>query len=173
MDRRNRKIKRNIRLVNWGIMCLHAFVSLVLSMFIIIWLLRGLGYESYRILSGSMEPILITGEIVLVNTNDVHAKVGEVIAFQIGDHVVIHRVVEILADGSYVTKGDANVTNDLRPVEQWQILGTMWIKLGILTHIWLLFTSKGSMLAAVVLVMFYIIFDTSRNRKEEGEVGYA
>ena len=172
MDRRNRKIKRNIRLVNWGIMCLHAFVSLVLSMFIIIWLLRGLGYESYRILSGSMEPTLITGEIVLVNTNDVHAKVGEVIAFQTGDHVVIHRVVEILADGSYVTKGDANVTNDLRAVEQWQILGTMWIKLGILTHIWLLFTSKGSVLAAVVLVMFYIIFDISRNRKEEGEVGY-
>ena len=173
MDRRNRRDKEKSRFSGFVVACLHAFTSLVLGIFIVIWLLRGFGYESYKILSGSMEPTLTTGEIVLINTNDCDVKIGEVIAFQTGDHVIVHRVAEMISDGVYVTKGDANSSADLSPVEQWQILGTMWMKLGILTHVWLLFTSKGGVMVAIGLVVLHAIFDTLWNQEEEGEVGYA
>ena len=172
MERKSMKSKRYEQSVSFWIAGLHAFTTLVLGIFLIIWILKGLGFESYRVLSGSMEPTLVTGEIVLINTNNLNIKTGDIIAFQSGDHVVIHRIEEEMPNGAYITKGDANATVDLCPVEQWQILGTMWMKLGALTHIWLLFTSKDSVIILAGLISLHIIFDAMKCPKEEGEAGY-
>jgi len=173
MDRIDKEHKDKKGFLNVGMICLHAFTSIVLGIFVVIWLLRGIGYEAYQILSGSMEPTLMTGEIVLINTNDQDVKVGEIIAFRTGDHVVIHRIANCVSDCVYITKGDANISEDLIPVEQWQILGTMWIKLGNLTHIWLFFTSKGGLFLVIGLVILHGIYDGMWNWEKKGDVGYA
>lgn len=173
MDRKREKNKEKKGGVHGRTVCIHTFTSIILGIFIAIWLLRGLGYESYQILSGSMEPTLITGEIVLIDTNDQNVKTGDIIAFQNGSHVIIHRIVKTVSEGVYITKGDANSSEDLCPVEQGQILGTIWIKLGILTHFWVLFTSKKGALMAVGVITLLAICDTSGKRKGEGEIGYA
>lgn len=112
-----------------------------------------LGYEPYRILTGSMEPTLATGEIVLVDTDDRNANVGEIIAFKIGEHVVIHRVMEVKSNGEYQTKGDANQTEDFNSVETAEMVGTLWMRLGSLTWIWDIFSSGRKYVLVLVLIL--------------------
>ena len=71
------------------------------------------GIRPYVVLSGSMEPEIKTGSIVLVNQNVKFSEVeeGDVITFRSGEAMVTHRVYKI--DGDHIiTKGDANNTTD-------------------------------------------------------------
>src|SRR3990167_4084076 len=72
-------------------------------------------YESMVVRSGSMEPTIITGDIIFAkqmvqyNKNDVVTFTDE------GDRVVTHRIVEITDDEgnfTFITKGDANRSVD-------------------------------------------------------------
>ncbi len=66
------------------------------------------------VLSGSMEPTLKKGDLVLAQTFDKEVKVGDVVMFAAKDfkEPVTHRVVGITAEGNIITKGDANTAVD-------------------------------------------------------------
>ena len=134
---------------------IHAVTVWVLIMLLSIRLLPHMGYEPYRILTGSMEPVLEPGEIVLIDTNDRELEPEDIIAFWEGEHVVIHRVQEVEHDGSYVTKGDANPTKDFNPVNQKEVIGSLWIKLGVWTKIWDFLSSKSRYFLIAVLLVFH------------------
>ncbi len=79
------------------------------------------GYSVLRIVSGSMEPEILTGEYIItkeIAPEDV--KVGDVISFYSEERAIYgmpntHRVEEIIYGENgieFVTKGDANLTND-------------------------------------------------------------
>jgi signal peptidase len=77
-----------------------------------------LGYKTYVVLSGSMEPEIKTGGIVLATTAPPSSlKVGDVIVYNRSDadERVTHRIVEVRNEGSsptFITKGDANSVED-------------------------------------------------------------
>ena len=48
---------------------------------------------------------------------------GDVIAYRIGDTMIVHRVVDQNNDGTYITKGDSNDTADPASVTKQQIVG--------------------------------------------------
>lgn len=79
------------------------------------------GYEVRIVQSGSMEPAIRTGSVVVVSQQERY-EAGEVITFGevAGDQIpTTHRIVsEQLIDGelAYTTKGDANEEADLEPV---------------------------------------------------------
>lgn len=96
--------------------------------------LKGLGYNEYVVLSGSMEPSIMTGALAVVNTRDVNVQKGDVIAFTIDREdadlsydtdatTVTHRVVAVNSDGSYTTKGDNNETEDAKHIQPSQVIG--------------------------------------------------
>lgn len=63
-----------------------------------------------RIQGNSMLPTFRAGDTVLL-TRDDHYEKGEIIAYrsrQLGGAVVIHRIIEVTSDASYVTQGDNN-----------------------------------------------------------------
>lgn len=74
------------------------------------------GWGSYVIVTGSMEPGISAGDVVLVSSGyDAANVVGRVVTFDDPareDNILTHRVVAINEDGSLVTKGDANPTDD-------------------------------------------------------------
>jgi signal peptidase len=81
------------------------------------------GMRSFAVLSGSMEPVLSTGDIVVekpVRATDV--RVGDVVTYNDPDERgrrITHRVRSVHLSGSharFVTKGDANDS-----VERWQM----------------------------------------------------
>lgn len=89
----------------------HAF----LWIFIIV-ILGMAGYQcrnlrGYVILSGSMEPMIPTGSVVVVNTADRDVLPGDVATFSRHGDLVTHRILSKTEDG-YQTKGDANTDPD-------------------------------------------------------------
>ncbi|MFH1990588.1 MAG: signal peptidase I [Patescibacteria group bacterium] len=80
------------------------------------------------VLSGSMEPAIKMGSVVLVKPM-VDYKIGDVITFGEISKIktpITHRIYEIKVQGSqpvYITKGDANNGPDIREITQKDILG--------------------------------------------------
>lgn len=81
------------------------------------------GARSLTVMSGSMEPALSTGDVVVVRpVHPLAARVGDVVTFPSpdeGDRLITHRVRRLHARGGAVefeTKGDAN-----NATERWSV----------------------------------------------------
>lgn len=93
---------------------------------------RIFGLEMFVVTSGSMQPGIDPGDVVMVNVDKGRYEVGDVITFRPREEsmlYVTHRVVEVLsgdgADAEYVTKGDANPGRDLEPVTEDHVVGSV------------------------------------------------
>lgn len=87
-----------------------------------------LGYQTYEVVSGSMEPEIPVGSLVLVKPADPYdIAVDDIIAFtsdKDGGAVVTHRVIEIdSGNAEFTTKGDANELQDMNPVPFSNLIG--------------------------------------------------
>lgn len=85
------------------------------------------GHDRVVLLSGSMAPTMRSGDIV-VYTDEVHHPVpaGTVLVFRDPahpEHLLTHRVVRLLPDGTYQTKGDANASPDSTPLSTTMVVG--------------------------------------------------
>ncbi|MGH8913394.1 MAG: signal peptidase I [Acidimicrobiia bacterium] len=85
------------------------------------------GWQPYVIITGSMEPGINAGDVVLVSPHpDIDTTVGRVVGFEDParpGHILTHRVVTINEDGTLTTKGDANPTADSAPVPAESVTG--------------------------------------------------
>ena len=106
-----------------GIILIIAVLLVVVPAF----LPRVLGYQTYHVVSGSMEPEIPVGSLVLAKAKEpADIIVGDIIVFRRAGSVVTHRVVEKkMEDEQFITKGDANEINDLQPVSFRELLGTV------------------------------------------------
>ena len=99
-------------------------ILMVVSLILLIPLfLTNMGINSYIILSGSMEPVIRTGSMVLVDNQTEDIQMGDIIMYRLQKENVVHRVVEIQEDGKIITKGDNNENADFAPVTQAQVCG--------------------------------------------------
>jgi signal peptidase I len=84
------------------------------------------GWRPVTIVSGSMEPSIARGDVLLVTEppEDLLGP-GTVVVFEdpARDGLVTHRVVRVDENGNYVTKGDANEGADSTPVPPDQVVG--------------------------------------------------
>lgn len=92
-------------------------VTLLLAALVpVVW-----GWTGYAVRSGSMEPSISTGDVVVAQPLQASDRldVGRVMLFdRVGADPVIHRVVSQEDDGTYRTAGDANADVDSTPVER-------------------------------------------------------
>lgn len=91
------------------------------------------------ILSGSMEPTIKTGSVVIVKPVDSY-KIGDVITFQkrIDKESTTHRIQEIKVTGGnpqYITKGDANNAVDRGEISEQDIVGKLLLVIPYLGYI--------------------------------------
>ena len=88
--------------------------------------------EGFVVLSGSMEPAMSPGDVVIVDTSG-PVGVGDVITYsRPGDSVpTAHRVV----DGRYETKGDANENVDAGTVPPEAIIGRVVLTIPAVGHV--------------------------------------
>ena len=77
---------------------------------------RLIGFECYNVISPSMEPEYMVGDLIYVKEVDPSTvKVGDVITFVVNEDLVVgtHRVVRIDTEKKqFITKGDTNDTED-------------------------------------------------------------
>lgn len=93
-----------------------------------------MGYSSFRVLSGSMEPTIRTNSMIIVKKTDpAMIRSGDIISFyssdpSLGGAVNTHRVLSVeQQNGVYIfyTKGDANVIPDEYTTSGYDVIGVV------------------------------------------------
>ena len=94
---------------------------------IIICMIMGIGpIKLIGIESPSMTPSIKKGDAVIIDKtyNKDKLKVNDVIAYiDKEDKIIVHRIININKDGTFITKGDLNNTSDKEYVKKDQIQG--------------------------------------------------
>lgn len=65
-------------------------------------------YKIVAIEGGSMAPALEQGDAILITRPPARLKPGMVVVLQVNGRLVTHRIAAVNANGTFVTKGDAN-----------------------------------------------------------------
>lgn len=120
------------------------------------------GFSLFRVSSGSMEPELQIGDVILVQSCDGNeVKKGDVVTYlatsgEMSGKMITHRVVKdpYLNGSEYyvVTKGDANDVDD-DPVKTSRIEGKFVFKIGLLKYLFDFFVTPWGLLAIIGLVI--------------------
>ncbi len=102
------------------------------------------------VMSGSMEPAIPTGSLV-ISSRIVKSsyEVGDIIIYRDDQQNILHRIVSIEED--YITKGDANENEDFLPVSYEQIVGHYLFHIPYLGYLW-------KMIQEHVLFILMLIF---------------
>lgn len=108
-------MRRLIKMLEW---VATGVVALVVVMAVLALVGPRFGWNTHPVLSGSMEPALpVGGVIVTVPVRLEDVQVGDIITFDTGQHRITHRVIEIVNQEQggrqwFRTKGDANEEAD-------------------------------------------------------------
>ncbi|MCR4330123.1 MAG: signal peptidase I [Candidatus Roizmanbacteria bacterium] len=94
--------------------------------------------HSFLVLSGSMEPTIMTGDIIIISSQPTYTQRDVVTFKNVDERIVTHRLIKKVEEGKTVrfeTKGDANRSEDEDLIQPDQILGKVVLvipKLGYL-----------------------------------------
>ncbi|MFZ3046143.1 MAG: signal peptidase I [Desulfatirhabdiaceae bacterium] len=130
-----------------------------------------MGYKPFIVLSGSMEPTILAGDIIVTKEIAPEQIVkGDVIAFRAEKNTVVtHRVTDVqTANGlSFLTRGDANTGADARAVSVEELEGIYhWRVAGVGKFAMFLQTPIGMLLFVITPLCLFIIYDiVSRNKR--------
>ena len=105
----------------FGMLLLLAVIVLCLPMVV-----PGLlGYQTFNVVSGSMEPAIPIGSAIYVEPMDpAYLEEGDIVAFYDGEDVIAHRVsINRATAEELVTKGDANDVEDFDPIPYASVVG--------------------------------------------------
>ena len=130
-----------------------------------------LGYKPFIVLSGSMEPSIMTGDMVFVKETDPDSlKVGDVIAYKSGSAVVTHRLVEVKSEHGetrYVTQGDANNAADQGMVKPADVEGIYQRRVAGAGNLAMFMqTTTGMILFVVCPLVLFVLWDVIRRQLE-------
>lgn len=132
-----------------------------------------MGYKPFVVKSGSMEPTVKTGAIAYNNTHVTfdEIKEGDIIVFKQGDSYVTHRAIKIDKDNkSFITKGDANETEDLAPVRLDQFKGKNSFSIPYLGYALEIVQTKVGVFIFILVAgldMIYFIFSQDEDEKNK------
>ena len=141
------------------------------------------GYSILRVSTGSMEPELMVGDVILTKeVDDVNSlAVGDVITYkgtigEYADMLITHQIVKAPYEENgttyVVTKGIANDIED-KPVPVDRITSKLVCKIPFLDALYSFFLTPWGLLTAVALIIlafageFWNIYKLSRSEKEE------
>jgi len=140
------------------------FVSIVLAVVV-----AGLGfiyfspeYNMYLVRSESMKPAINMGDMIVTSSLDgalgAEFESGTIVTYQLGEHVVTHRVLSVDGD-TLVTKGDAMEVPDPRPVTMSQVSGIYLLKIPYVGYLSsFMRTRLGWLLVVIIPSMVLVAF---------------
>ena len=134
------------------------------------------GYLPLIVLTDSMYPEIHGGDLIICHTSDPEdVEVGDVIAYfdpaGNGTSIVSHRVMEVTTqDGeiAWVTKGDANNTEDMMPATSDDLVGVYIKRIPGAGNIAMFMQSTTGLIVCVVLPIILLIgYDVIRRKRYE------
>ncbi len=137
-----------------------------------------LGYEVKIVKSGSMEPAIHTGSIIVIAPGQTYG-IGDVVTYgkDTRSHIpVTHRIVEKRGEGSlatYITKGDANEDKDTKAVGGKDVIGKVAFSIPYLGFVIEFARTPLGFLLLIGLPALLIILDELANIVWEARVYFA
>ena len=146
-------------------------ILLVLAVAVLAFAPHYLGFELYNVLTGSMEPEIPAGSLVVVQKVEADAlSEGDVIAFHRprDGSVVTHRLQAIDTERKeLITKGDANDQEDLQPIPFLNLIGKVrWHFAGVGSFAEWLFSMTGKICLFAILVAGVILTHVADSLKK-------
>ena len=119
------------------------------------------GIKTFVIISGSMEPSLEIGDVVVIKEFPKEAlQKGDVISFRNGQSIITHRIIDVIKDKngkiSFETKGDNNNIKDKNYVKYDDVEGKMVGKVPFVGKVAILL--KNKIIIIVILMIFYMMY---------------
>ena len=138
---------------------------------------RLVGLQVFNVISGSMEPTYSVGDLLYVKEVDPDSvKVGDPITFVLNEDLVVatHRVVAVDRENrQFVTKGDANETEDANPVHFNNLVGVPVFAIPLLGYVSAYIQNPPGMYVAIALgvALLAVVFlpDLLSKKKEKEE----
>jgi signal peptidase len=135
------------------------------------------GFKSFVVQSGSMEPAIQTGSVVVVKPARSTGS-GQAAGYQVGDVITFgpvsktkspttHRIVEVKADGSYLTRGDANNADDMSTVSRFEIIGKVLFSVPYVGYAVAAAQKPWGFGLIIVIPAVLIIYEEVRNIRKE------
>ena len=111
------------------------------------------GVGSAVVLSGSMEPEISVGDLLIIAEQNSY-EVGDVVVFQDGNIAVTHRIVFISED-EVITRGDANNTDDA-PIAPEHIMGEVVCVIPLVGYLANMIKTPLGTLVIIALAVFLL-----------------
>ena len=122
------------------------------------------GFRIYRVISGSMQPALQIGDVIIIKEANNYAE-KDIITYDNGLTTITHRIKSINGD-EIITEGDANDAPD-KPITRDRILGKYFFRISTFSVFSIMLTGKTiyliMMLVLFAIVLFAIIDRVTRN----------
>ena len=137
---------------------------------------RLMGYECYNVISPSMEPEYMVGDLIYVKDVDpTTIKEGDVITFIVNEDLVVgtHRVVRVdLENKRFYTKGDVNDIEDQAPVHFNNVIGVPQFSIPKLGYVSDFVQNPPGMYITIgigILLILAVFLPDMLNNKKRGE----
>ena len=147
-----------------------------LSYKLVLWIRHSLAWKTYVVQSGSMEPSIMTGDMIIIKKESSYQK-SDVITFKdFNDRTVTHRIMETKAAvgnansesaQTYVTKGDANQDSDTGTMPQERVIGKVVQVIPKFGYVVQFIKSPWGFILCIIAPAILIIYDEVRAVFEE------
>ena len=153
-----------------GILTAIVVIALIFCVVVVVQAKRSnkpflFGYATYYVVSGSMEPTIKVGEVILIQKvdNPMELKRDDIITFHgrggnLEGKVVTHRIVsDGVEDGKITTCGDANYGIKDTPITYEDVIGKYVKTSAFLTGVYSLFSNKYGFLFIVFIPLMILL----------------
>ena len=156
-------------------------LNVILGIFLVIGIIVGISllpiknnFKILTVMSGSMEPKIKTGELIIVSPKADY-NIGEIISFKVRgsdnkETTITHRIFEknIIRDqATYVTKGDANNTPDNNKIAKDQIIGRFIFGVKYVGYLIAYVKTPLGLIIIIVIPATIIIYEEAKKIKTE------
>lgn len=117
-----------------------------------------LGFRIYRVISGSMQPALQIGDVIIIKKANNYAE-KDIITYDNGLTTITHRIKSINGD-EIITEGDANDAPD-KPITRDRILGKYFFRISTFSVFSIMLTGKTIYLIMVLVLFAILLFAIS------------
>ena len=130
-------------------------------------------YKMYYVNSGSMSPTINIGSLILVEKKEnTSIDIQDVVTFRTSNKTVVtHRLVGVADNGNYLTRGDANTSNDPMTLNKDSIIGKVVCSLPYVGFLMSVLKTPlgmaGLIISIITIILTFYLLDYYKKKKNQ------